>query len=369
MPSAGRSPYGQRRACRDEQITERWNLPRRSIWSARQRAALFDLPTDEAALLRHYTLSDDDIERIRVRRGGHNRLGFALQPCAFRYPGRILAVGEAIPLNVLGFIAAQLAMGVEDLDGYAIREETRREHLPELRCIYGYRMFSRRCARDLKVWLEHEAEAAHSNEGLARRFVEECRLRQVILPGLSVLERHCAGALVAAERRIETRIVAGLDDALRMGLDRLLTEEVDGGVSRFVWLRRFEVGQNSADINSLLDRLEFLQGFNLPRDLLETVPPHRVARLRRQGERYFTDGLRDISGGRRLAILAVCAMEWRGAVADAVVETHDRIVGQTFRSAKRRCSRQKGTVRRLKRPSRLPAAGRSSKALPLRLSS
>ena len=50
-PSAGRSTYGQRCACRDERITERWNMPRRSIWSARQRAALFDLPTDEAALL------------------------------------------------------------------------------------------------------------------------------------------------------------------------------------------------------------------------------------------------------------------------------------------------------------------------------
>ena len=107
--------------------------------------------------------------------------------------------------------------------------------------------------------------------------------------------------------------------------------------SRYSTLRRFDVGQNSADINGLLDRLEFLQGFDLPSDLLETVPPHRVARLRRQGERYFTDGLRDISGDRRLAILAVCAVEWRGAVADAVVETHDRIVGQTFRSAQRRC--------------------------------
>ena len=60
-------------------------MPRRSIWSARQRAALFDLPTDEATLLHHYTLSDDDIEQIRVRRGGHNRLGFPLQLCAFRY--------------------------------------------------------------------------------------------------------------------------------------------------------------------------------------------------------------------------------------------------------------------------------------------
>ena len=33
-------------------------MPRRSIWSARQRAALFDLPTDEAALVRHYTVSN-----------------------------------------------------------------------------------------------------------------------------------------------------------------------------------------------------------------------------------------------------------------------------------------------------------------------
>ena len=43
-----------------------------------------------------------------MRRGGHNRLGFALQLCAFRYPGRLLVVGEAIPRNVLRFIAAQL---------------------------------------------------------------------------------------------------------------------------------------------------------------------------------------------------------------------------------------------------------------------
>ena len=286
-------------------------MPRRSIRSARQRAAPFDLPTDEAALLRHYTLSDDDIEHIRARRGGHNRLGFAFQLCAFRYPRRILAVREAIPLDVLRFIAAQMGMRAEDPGGYAVREETRREHLAELRRIYGYRMFTGRCARDLKIWLENEAEGARSNEGLARRFVEECRRRQVILPGLSVLERLCADALVAAERRIETRISAVLDDAMRVRLDQLLAEEVDGGVSRFVWLRRFEVGRNSADINGLLDRLEFLQGFDLPADLLETVPPHRIASLRRQGERYFTDGLRDVSGDRRLAICAVCVMEWR----------------------------------------------------------
>jgi len=31
-------------------------MPRRSILTARQRATLFDLPTDEASILYHYTL-------------------------------------------------------------------------------------------------------------------------------------------------------------------------------------------------------------------------------------------------------------------------------------------------------------------------
>ena len=136
-------------------------MPRRSVWSARQRSALFDLPTDEAALLRHYTLSDDDIEHIGVVRGGHNRLGFALHLYAFRYPGRILAVGEAIPLDVLRFIAAQLGMRAEDPGSYAVREETRREYLTELRRIHGYRMFTGRCARDLKTgWRMRRKEHA-----------------------------------------------------------------------------------------------------------------------------------------------------------------------------------------------------------------
>jgi hypothetical protein len=78
----------------------------------RQRAALFDLPTVEAEMLHYYTLSDDDLEIIRARRRPHNRLGFALQLCALRYPGRLLGPGETIPLAVSRFIAAQLGVRI-----------------------------------------------------------------------------------------------------------------------------------------------------------------------------------------------------------------------------------------------------------------
>ncbi len=35
-------------------------------------------------------------------------------------------------------------------------------------------------------------------------------------------------------------------------------------------------------------------------------------------------------------VLAVCCVEWEAAIADAKVETHDRIVGKTWREAKRK---------------------------------
>lgn len=315
-------------------------MAHRTILTERQRADLFDLPTDEATLLRHYILADDDIENILTRRRAHNRFGFALQLCALRFPGRLLAPGEIIPQEISRFIAAQLGLKPDDLMGYAVREETRHEHLAALRKTYGYKMFSGRRARDLKSWLEDEAEIAHSNKDMARRFVKECRRTHTILPGISIIERLCADALVAAERRIETRIVDCLNDVMKGRLDALLTEHVDGRISRFIWLRQFEVGKNTADINRLLARLEFLQGFEFSIDVLGSIPPHRITRLRRQGERYFTDGLRDISSDRRLAILAVCVVEWRATIADAVVETHDRIVGKIWRDAKKICDTQ-----------------------------
>lgn len=249
----------------------------------------------------------------------------------------MLNAGEVIPEPVLRFIAAQIGFKPDDLLPYAARENTRYEHLDVLRKIYGYKMFTGKAAKQMKRWLDQHAEAAQSSEGMVRGFVEECRRRQIVLPGPTRIERHGADALVDAERRVDTRIVARLDSKMRARLDALLNEEVDGRVSRFIWLRQFEVGKNSADINRQIDRLEFLQRIGLSPAVLDDVPAHRIARLRRQGERYFTNGLRDITSERRLAILATCVVEWSAAIADTVVETHDRIVGSIWREAKRIC--------------------------------
>ena len=153
-------------------------MARRTVLTGRQRSALFSLPQHEADLLRHYTLSDEDLQHIEARRRPRNKLGFALQLCVLRYPGRLLAPGEFVPPTVVDFIGRQLDLDGYDLADYAVRSETRHEHLAELRRLYGFRPFSGHAARELNDRLREEAPLARSNEDLARRFVDACRQTQ-----------------------------------------------------------------------------------------------------------------------------------------------------------------------------------------------
>jgi TnpA family transposase len=84
-------------------------MPRPLLTDA-QRAALFDLPTTERDLIRHYTLTAADLALIARQRLDHTRLGFALMLCSLRYPGRLLREGERPPAAFIRFVAEQVGV-------------------------------------------------------------------------------------------------------------------------------------------------------------------------------------------------------------------------------------------------------------------
>ena len=241
---------------------------------------------------------------------------------------------------MLAFIGAHAQIGLcgEALAGYGEREATRYQHSVALQQLYGYRPFEGAVRKETLIWLRAVAEGARTNDGLAADFVAELRRRKIIIPGLTTIERCCADALVAADRAIVKRIADRIDSGTARRLLALLDETVDDQLTRFVWLRQFEAGANSADINRLLDRFDYLETLGVHRRVLDGVPPHRVSRLRRLGERYYADGVRDLPKARQLAILAACVVEWRAGIADAILETHERIVGRLHRTAERQCN-------------------------------
>jgi TnpA family transposase len=309
-------------------------MAHRTVLTARQRKALLDFPEDEASMLNHYVLSEDDLHHINRKRGDHNRLGFALQLCAFRYPGRFIQSDEPLPEKLVAFVSAQLGINPTDVEIYAQRKQTHYEHSVELQRTHHFLSFHD-CETKFIVWLTQAAINARNNAELAELFVAQCRQQKIILPGVTVIDRLCAEARIAAERDVVRRIAECLDDSMKTRLNAMLTETVDGRLTLHGWLKRFEVGHNSANVNRLLDKLEYLKELNIPESVLEGIPSHRVIWLRQQGEAYYADGLRDINETRRLAILAVCVIEWKAMITDAILETHDRIVGKLYNTCKR----------------------------------
>jgi TnpA family transposase len=112
-------------------------MARRKFLKIQDQQELFGVPTDEDSLIRHYTLSPSDRLEIEVRRRKHNQLGFAVQLCMMRHPGRALMVHEIPPRAMLNYIAEQLDADPESFRSYARREETRREHIAHLLSYLG----------------------------------------------------------------------------------------------------------------------------------------------------------------------------------------------------------------------------------------
>ena len=56
-------------------------MPRRELSTEPQRLAFTEPATEEREMVRHYTLSSEDLALIDRRRGHANRLGFAVLLC------------------------------------------------------------------------------------------------------------------------------------------------------------------------------------------------------------------------------------------------------------------------------------------------
>ena len=169
-------------------------MPRRRALTEVQLTNLLALPIAEPDLVRHWMLGDADLAAVNQRRRDRNRLGFAVQLCALRYPGRLLRPGEMIPADALRFVAEQFGIHPDALASYAIRFQTRYEQLGDLRTAFGFADLIPALRRDILGWLLPVALATTSASGIAQALMEELRRRSFIAPGRFVIEQLVAAA-------------------------------------------------------------------------------------------------------------------------------------------------------------------------------
>ena len=258
-------------------------MPRRSILSSTERESLLALPDTTDELIRHYTFNDPDLSLIRQRRGDANRLGVAVQLCLLRFPGQGLLPNAIVPIPLLQWIGQQLRLDPVCWPQYAAREETRREHLLELRAYLGVKPFS----------LAHYRQAVHATTELAMQtdkgivlassVLDFLHQRHVILPTLDVVERVCAESITRANRRIYATLAEPLSDVHRGRLDDLLKRRDDSTTTWLAWLRQSPVKPNSRHMLEHIERLKAWQALDLPSGIERLVHQNRLLKIAREG--------------------------------------------------------------------------------------
>ena len=127
--------------------------------SERERFNSFPLEILFDDVVTFFTLTEQDQNLVRSRRGDHNRIGFALQLGTLRYLGFCPDDLSSTPLNVIDYLSQQLGYvdSVNLLRAYGGREHTRTGHLQEVIDYLDFRKASQADLDNLGVWLQERA--------------------------------------------------------------------------------------------------------------------------------------------------------------------------------------------------------------------
>ena len=133
----------------------------------------------------------------------------------------------------------------------------------------------------MMVWLATEAMPIVDGRILLGRLMDELRIRRIVIPGISVVERMAAEAML----RAETDLVAAVDDALdtetRQRLDRLVDDKVHDRQSRFSWLREPEPRVASVSLAQILEKVALIRWTGISRVAIDPRHEPRLTQFAR----------------------------------------------------------------------------------------
>lgn len=296
-------------------------------------AGMFALPTEEPDVVRHCTLTPDDLTFIAAKRSPHNRLAYALLLVALRHPGRALEPGEAPPAPMIAYVARQVGADPAALHAHYARPQTRREQLADLMRRGGFRSFGRTEARAIGAWLAAVAGSRRTPAELATALIEELRRRRILLPTPGVLEGLIHLARARAERVVHRALTDGIDAARLAALDELLVATRGGGASPLAWLRGASVSPAAANLHGLIERLRAVRALGIERSREAAVPPIAFDALAGEGLRMTAQHLRDLAQPRRGATLAAAVLRLEAELTDAALLIFDKLMGTLSRRA------------------------------------
>lgn len=314
----------------------RQSMERRKLLTPEERQALLGVPDDEESLIRHYTLSPQDRLQAEVRRRPHNQLGFAVQLCLMRYPGRSLGVDECPPAAMVAYVAQQLGIDPTVFARYSRRYQTRFDHSRRVARYLGVRTAKRDDRRAALLAAINAAAATDDGLPIATAVVNEFRRRNALLLPDSALEKIGLAGRAIARKRAEAALLDGLSVDQLEGLDALLTVDSDIQQTRLTWLRSAPDAPSADNMISLLDRLTFVRSVAIDPQQQAQIHPKRWSQIVREGDVTPAWLVADFNANRRRATIVAQLVTLKSTLTDAAVTMFSKLIGRLFARANSR---------------------------------
>ncbi|WP_007517809.1 Tn3 family transposase [Pseudofrankia saprophytica] len=317
----------------------------------RKRYGRFTGIPDEGQLAGSFLLDQTARRRAATAKGPRNRLGWAIQLGTLRYLGTFLDDPADVPAVVVDYVAEQLGLPPAALAGYGTAEH-RWDHQEQIREAYGYRKFDFDQWFSLARWMYQRAWIGSERPTLLFDLATKRLLdHQVLLPGVTTLERLVSGIRERAEKRLWATLAAAPTAPQAQRLQQLVV--VPGGrrISELDRLRRSPRDISPRGVVKALERYDALKTFGGPTWDLSAIPPGRIQALVRFARAARAQAVAELGGHRRLATLVAFAAVMPQVAADEAIEVFDLVMGDVIRD-----SATKMTKKRLRSLKDLDAA-------------
>ena len=271
-------------------------------------------------LIRDATFLEADRQEIALRRGPHNRLGFAYQVAFVRVLGRF---PQQAPLEIDGeilrFAALQLGADAETIHAYASRQQTVSEHQQRIGEYLRLRAFDAAAGERLARFLEDEALRLERTASLLARARAWLRDEHVLAPADSVLRRAIGAARHKARALLTQRMAERLSAPMRDRFDALIAVDDDQPHSPLNRIKASSSSPSVGGMKRLLARLELIEATgvlgvdvgwvngNYQRILFHSVRTASADRVRRMA-----------APRRHLALVCFLHQAWRDTLDQAV---------------------------------------------------
>jgi hypothetical protein len=270
----------------------------------------------EQAFATIWGLSYSDFEFLS-RYGASSRVMVACQLLFFRQHGYFPEDRSAFDPDAIEYVADQI--GIEDCLAYSFASDNARRQRAGILGFLGVRRASERDRAKLQAWMGKHLGGRDLNlaDWVERGYAQACQMG-VFVPSEKIMERLAR----ASRRDFRKGFLAQV--GLQLSVETI--EQLEWALSEPLaetGFQRLKDDVGAASLDSVLRaalRVSFVEGLNLPLDILVGVERCWVSRLARQVEGETASEMRRHALERRLGLLASYLMHRKSQLTDGRIE-------------------------------------------------